>query len=513
MSESRTKKVARNVKYSLLVQAIVYLVTFAGRSVFIRCLDKEYLGVGGLFSNILSVLALAELGVSVAMTYFLYKPLAERDEKQIAAFMNFYATAYRLIGCFVLVVGAAVTPFLPYIIRDPGGIENIPLIYLLYVASSGVSYFFAYKRTIIIADQNGYIDSVNHMLSVLVQNVLQCIVLLIWKNFILYLLVQILTVILFNIIISVQADRRYPFLRKLKKERLTKEQTKEMFRYIGAMMSHKVGSVVVNGTDNILITTFDGLVKTGLYSNYSLVVTSLNKLISQLFSSLSASVGNLNAVSEVEHKRVVFKRCVFINGWLSCFCSVCLWCLFQPFVTLFTGGADYLLDWSVVFVVVLNFFLRNMNHPVQTFKVAGGYFWNDRFRPIAEAGINLIASIILGHIMGLPGVLWGTAISALATNFWVEPYVVFKHNLKQSPLSYFASYGMFTVLTVVLAYATNLIVTLLPYGNIFAFAVQCAICMIVPNVLLAILFWKKPEFVYAKNLILNKLKRRNAHEG
>jgi len=512
MSESRTKKVARNVKYSLLVQALIYLVTFVGRSIFIRCLDKEYLGVGGLFSNILSVLALAELGVSVAMTYFLYKPLAERDEKQIAAFMNFYATAYRLIGCFVLVAGAAVTPFLPYIIRDPGRIENIPLIYLLYVASSGVSYFFAYKRTIIIADQNGYIDSVNHMLSVLVQNVLQCIVLLLWKNFILYLVVQIATVILFNIIISIQADRRYPFLKKLKKERLSKTQMKDMFRYIGAMMSHKVGSVVVNGTDNILIATFDGLVKTGLYSNYSLIITSLNKLISQLFSALSASVGNLNAVSEIEHKRVVFRRCTFLNGWMACFCSVCLWCLFQPFVTLWAGDG-YLLDWSVVFVVVLNFFLRTMNHPVQTFKVAGGYFWNDRFRPIAEAAINLVASIILGRIMGLPGILWGTAISAIATNFWVEPYVVFKHNLKESSLSYFAEYGMFTVLTVVLSYVTNLMVTLLPYGNIFSFAVQCVICVIVPNLLLVILFWKKPEFVYAKDLILSKLKKGTAHEG
>ena len=511
MSESRTKKVARNAKYSLLVQALIYLVTFIGRSIFIHCLDQEYLGVGGLFSNILSVLALAELGVSVAMTYFLYKPLSERDEKQIAAYMNFYALAYRVIGCFVLIAGAAVTPFLPYIIRDPGGIENIPLIYLLYVTSSGVSYFFAYKRTIIIADQNGYIDSVNHMLSVLVQNVLQCVVLLLWKNFILYLAVQIATVILFNIIISIQADKRYPFLRKLKKERLSKTQMKEMFRYIGAMMSHKVGSVVVNGTDNILITTFDGLVKTGLYSNYSLIITSLNKLISQLFSALAASVGNLNAVSEVEHKRIVFRRCTFLNGWMTCFCSVCLWCLFQPFVTLW-AGSDYLLDWSVVFVVVLNFFVRTMNHPVQTFKVAGGYFWNDRFRPIAEAVINLVASVVLGRIMGLPGILWGTAISALATNFWVEPYVVFKHNLKESPLSYFTEYGMFTALTVVLSYFTNRIVMLIPYGTVFGFLAQCAICLIVPNVLLAVLFWKKAEFVYVKQLLLGKLKKGVPHE-
>ena len=512
MGESRTKKIARNVKYSLIVQAVTYILTFVGRAVFIRCLDQEYLGVGGLFSNILSLLALAELGIGVAMNYFLYKPLATSDEKMVSAYMNFYASAYRAIGCFILVVGAALTPFLPVIVGEMSGIEHLSVIYLLYVFSSGASYFFAYKRSLIIADQNGYLDSLNHMYMVFVQTVLQSVVLILTHNFILYLIVQIASVLAFNIIISVQADRRYPYLKRYKKVRLDRDQKQELFRYIGAVMSHKVGTVVVYGTDNILITMLDGIVSTGLYSNYSLIIASVRKVIAQVFSAISASVGNLNVTSEIEHKRMVFKRCTFVNGWIACFCSVCLWCLFQPFITLF-AGADYLLDWSIVFVVVLEFFIHTMNYPARTFKTAGGYFWNDRYRPIAEASINLVASIVLGRIMGLAGVLWGTVISALTTNFWIEPYVVYKHNLKESPISYFTNYGMFAVLTAAISYVTNLIVTLLPYGNVFAFVVQCMICAIVPNVLLAFLFWKKPEFVYAKNLLLSKLKKGVDHEA
>ena len=507
MGESRTTKIARNVKYLLLVQALTYLITFAGRSVFIRCLDKEYLGVGGLFGNILSVLALAELGISVAMNYFLYKPLANDDETTIAAYMNFYARAYRVVGCFVIVAGSALIPFLPSIIGTQTSIENLPLIYFLYVLSSGVSYFFSYKRSIFIADQKSYVDALNHLYTVLAQNVLQSIVLILTQNFILYLIVQISLVLLFNIIISRKADREYPFLKKHRDARITKTQKQELFRYVGAMMSHKVGSVVVNGTDNILITVMDSIVSTGLYSNYSLIVTSINKVVSQIFSALTASVGNLNVVGETEHKRTVFARCVFLNSWITCFCCVCLWSLFQPFVTLW-AGEDYLLDRFVVFIIVLNFYIRNMNHPAQTFKVAGGLFWNDRFRPLAEAVINLVASILLGRVMGFAGILLGTAISALATNFWIEPYVVFKHALKERGVWYFLEYAMFTVLTVALSYGTNALVCLISFGSVLGFVVQCVVCVIVPNAVMLLLFHKKPEFIYAKELLMKKLRRK-----
>ncbi len=513
MNESRVAKMTKNVKYSLILQVLSYVITFAGRSVFIRCLDKAYLGVGGLFSNILSLLALAELGIGVAMNFFLYKPLANKEEKTVSAYMNFYATAYRVIGCSVIAIGALLTPALPYIIKDPAGVENITLIYLLYVLSSGVSYFFSYKRSIIIADQNGYIDSLNQVYTSLVKTVLQCIVLVLTRNFILYLIVQIAVVLLFNIVISVQADRRYPFLKQYKNERLSKDKKKELFRYIGAMMSDKVGAVVVTGTDNILITMLDSLISTGLYSNYSLIVTSLDKVITPVYSSLSASVGNLNALSETEHKRTVFARCVFLNSWITCFCCVCLWSLFQPFVTLWAGDG-YLLDWSIVFVIVLNFYLRTMNRPAHTFKMAGGFFWNDRFRPIIEAAINLIASLILGQRMGFVGVLWGTAISFVAMRFWVEPYVLFKHSFQQSTGRYFVEYGKFTVLTVVLSYVTNWLVCLIPYGSVFGFLGQCMICLIVPNTVMLLLFRKKSEFVYAKDLLMKKLLRRGrSHEA
>ncbi len=506
MGEPRVNKTTKNIKYLFLGQAITYLVTFAGRSVFIRCLDKEYLGVGGLFSNILSFLALAELGIGIAMNYFLYKPLAQNDEKTTAAYMNFYATAYRIIGLLVIFIGTLLTPLLPFIIKEQTGISNLWLIYLLYVLDSGATYFFSYKRAIFIADQNGYVDTLNHLYLSVCKTALQCLVLVFTHNFILYLCVQIILTLLFNIIISIKADRAYPYLKQYRKERISKTQRGELSRYIRAMMSHKAGSVLITGTDNILITMLDSIIVTGLYSNYYLITASLTKMSSQAYSAFTASVGNLNVLGEAEHKRTVFSRCFFLNNWITCFCSVCLWCLFQPFVTLW-AGPDYLLSWSVIFVIVLDFYLRSMNQPAHSFKTAGGLFWNDRFRPIIEAAINLFISIALGRTMGILGVLWGTAISMIVTRCWVEPYVVFKYTLKQKGTWYCAEYAKFTALTVALALFTNALVKLLPYGSIMAFIVQCMICVVVPNAIMVFLFHRKPEFRYALDLVRKKLRR------
>lgn len=506
MGESRVQKAARSIKYLLLGQVIACLATFVGRSVFIYCLNKEYLGIGGLFNNILSLLSLADLGIGAALNYFLYKPLAEKDERETAAYMNFYAVAYRVIGIAVLAIGAALIPLLPHIIREQTSIPNISLIYFLYVLNSAVTYFFSYKSAIFIADQNGHVDARNNIYLSVGKTFFQCVILLLTRDFILYLVVQALTTLAFNIRISVKANRAYPFLKEYRKERITKQQRRDLFQYTKAMTMYKSGMVLITGSDNVLITMLDSLIITGLYSNYALILTALNRISAVVYSALTSGFGNLNVLSDSEHKRTVFARCFFLNNWITCFCCVCLWCLFQPFITLW-AGADYLLAWPVVFIIVFDFYLRNMNQPVHSFKSATGLFWKDRYCSIIEATINLLVSIILGRTMGILGILWGTAISMVVTRTWVEPYVVIKHALGQDGKWYCVEYGKFTVLTVALAFITNRLVMLLPYGNIAAFVGQVFICMIVPNAIMILLFHRKAEFRYALDLVRKKLRR------
>jgi len=506
MAESRVKKAVRNIKYLLLGQIIACLATFVGRSVFIICLNKEYLGIGGLFNNILSLLSLADLGIGAALNYFLYKPLAEQNESLTAAYMNFYSVAYRIIGVVVIGVGASLIPILPYIIREQTSIPNLSQIYFLYVLNSGVTYFFSYKSAMFIADQNGHVDARNNIYLSVAKTFFQCVVLLLTKDFILYLVVQALTTLAFNIRISVKANRAYPFLKHYRKERITKKQRGDLFHYIKAMLMYKSGMVLITGSDNVLITMLDSLIITGLYSNYALILTALNRISAVVYSALTSGFGNLNVLSEPAHKQTVFSRCFFLNNWITCFCCVCLWCLFQPFITLW-AGSDYLLAWPVVFIIVFDFYLRNMNQPVHSFKSAGGLFWKDRYCSIVEATINLVVSIILGRTMGILGILWGTAISMIVTRSWVEPYVVFKYTLGQNGKWYCVEYGKFTVLTAALSFITNRLVMLLPYGNIAAFIGQCLICMIVPNAIMVLLFHRKPEFRYALDLVRKKLRR------
>lgn len=505
--ESRIKKSSKNIKYSFLVQTIVYILSFVMRKVFVLFLSVEYLGVNGLFNNIISMLSLAELGIGTAMNYFLYKPIAEKNEEQVAKYLDFYRKAYTIVGAFVIVTGISSVPFLKYLVKDTSAIDNVKLIYILYILNSGISYFFSYKKAIVIADQKGYIESIYYLLSVLTYTSLQIVVLIFTHNFIIYLLVQIITTIVYNYLISKKVDKLYPFLLKNKDKSLSNEEKKDLFNYIGAMVSHKVGSVIVNGTDNILIANFVSLVSVGFYSNYSLVISAVKKVLSQIYNVLVASIGNLSATSDIKHKKLVFDRCFFINNWISCFCTVSLYSLLQIFISNFFGP-KYLLDDNVVIVIVFNFYLISMRNPVQTFKNAAGQFWNDRYRPIAEALINLIVSIILVKQYGLSGIFIGTAISFLLTVFWIEPVILYKHSFKMSSAEYFYKYMINTVYTIFLCIISRTLIYNVQLSGYLSLIFGCFICIILPNVFYSIIFYRNEAFRYFKYLLLHAIFKR-----
>lgn len=511
---SRTQNSIKNFICAMIGQAVGILINFITRIFFIRTLGNEYLGLNGLFSNILTVLSLAELGIGTAIVYSLYAPLAIKDIKKCKMLMQLYKKIYTVIGCIILIIGSLITPLLPTIIKDMPDIPNINLIYILFVINTGISYFYSYKKDLIAADQNRYIVTIYHYGCYAILNILQIIYLLLTKNYLGYLIIQILMTLLENILISRKANKMYPFLKEKTPENLDQTTKNEIIKNTKAMMMHKVGSVVVNSTDNILLSTYVGLSAVGIYSNYYLIISALNSVLGQIYVSITASVGNLFANSSKERQYTTFKNINFLTFWIYSFASTCLLILFNPFIEIWLGK-EYLFDMKIVLTLVINFYITGMRKSVLTFREAAGLFAKDKYKPIIESIINLVTSIILALKFGVIGIFIGTFISSITTCVWVEPYVLYKYGFQKKISLYFKAYFKELILTILISTLTFSICSLVNLNIYLSFILKCVICLIVPNLILYIIFRKTKSFQYFYDKVFKiylKLKRKAKYE-
>ncbi len=497
---SRTRNSVRNLSYAIVGQGLGFVISFVARIFFIRILGREYLGLNGLFTNVLTILSLAELGVGEAITFSLYKPLADNDTKKCTMLMQLYRKVYIVIGCAILLIGIGLTPFLPIIIKNMPDIPYIELIYVLFVVNTAVSYFFSYKRNLIIADQKRYIATFYRYLAHAVFTFLEIVYLILFKNYIGYLIIMIVATLADNIMVSRKANKMYKFLKYEKSVPLDKEEKEKIVKNTKAMMMHKMGNVVVNSTDNILLSMFVSLDSVGLYSNYFFITNALNSVTTHVFNSLTASVGNLFATSDSKNAYRVFREVYFLDYFMYSFISVCLLCLFNPFIELWIGK-DYLFSFDVVCIIVINFYIAGMRKSVLTFREASGLFYRDRWKAVVEAIINLGASIILAIQFGTFGVFLGTFISSVTVCVWVEPLILYKYGFKEKLREYFKLYFMYAIITIVCCALSYYLCSFITYGRWVSLFLKAGICLIIPNVINIIIFRNTMPYQYFKNLI------------
>lgn len=429
----------RNTIFAIAAQITTQILNFINRTIFIYYLGVEYLGVSGLFSNILSILSLAELGVGSAIVYSMYKPLADNDQIRIKQLVGFYANAYKVIGVVILSLGLILVPFLNNIVNNDSEIKNISIIYLIYLLNSVSTYFWAHKRSLIIADQKEYINSFNLQIFSIAQVVIDFFVLVLTQNFILYIFTKIIVNFISNLRISMIANKLYPFIKEPVLMGLPSDEKRTIFRNIRAMMYHKIGSVLVYSTDNILISIYFGVVYVGLYSNYSLITLTLITIASLLFKASTASVGNLNATENIEHTYPIFRRMFFLNFVIYTVVTVSLFNLIDDFIILWVGR-EFLLNKSIVLVIIINFFLMQMRTTTVLFKDTMGLFYQDRYRPLITASVNIISSLVLLNIFGLIGVFLGTLFCIVSITIWYEPLILYKYGFRKPLMEYFLQY-------------------------------------------------------------------------
>ncbi len=482
------------------------IIGLIAKNIFLQILGIEYLGLNGLFSNIIAALSILELGFGTAIIYNMYRPVAHNDHETVKSLMHFYKKAYRLIALAVLGIGLAIIPFLPFFIKEITIPINVNLIYILFILDVAASYLLSYKRSILYVHQKNSTISLVHIGYLIMLNIVQLTALALTKNYYLYLIIKIFADILENLVITIIANHQYPYITESNVKKLETVVEKDIFKKIRAMFFHKVGKYIVLGTDNIIISKYLGLTTVGLYSNYQLVISSIDGLIGQGINALTPTIGHLLITKSKDETFNTFSKIRFINFWLATVSGCCLLTVMQPFITLWIGK-EYLLGTITLAILVFIYFQNLMRWTYNIFKEAAGIFHEDRFVPLIESAINIITSILLVKLIGLPGVFIGTAISSLALWCYSYPKFVYAKLFKRSYFQYAKETLGYIVLFIAMSAITCSIAIQFKSLQPLLQIVLCAFTtLLISNLLLSVIFWKNPHFVQLRSKIKNLFK-------
>lgn len=502
----RTKNGFINVLASLASNIITIIIGLLAQALFIKIMGIEYLGLNGLFTNIISMLGIIELGIGSAIIYNLYKPIADKDIETIKSLMKFYKKSYHIIGFVVLTLGLIIIPFLPLIIDDVTVNVNIPLIYILFLLEIVFSYFLSYKRSILYANQKNYIINLIHIGYTVLLNVGQLLVLFFTKNYYLYLIIKIVVRIIENLVITYIANKKYDYLREPSKP-LDKKIERDIIKKVKALFFHKIASFVVAGTDNIIIAKFLGIMWVGLYSNYYLVINAVQTLFIQALVALTPSVGNLLVTEPKDVQFNTFKKVRFMNFWVACFSAIAVLIIMRSFISIWIGE-EYLLTKLVLIVLVFNLFQKLMRSTYQTFKEAAGIYHEDRYVPIVESIINIVVSIIGVKLVGLAGVFIGTIVSGFVLWFYSYPKYIYKKLFGRNIKAYLKETLGYILLFVFIASITCCVNDMYVFKNIYIeFIKNVIIAILIPNLIMLVIFIKNDNFCYYLNLLKKVLKK------
>lgn len=493
-SESRTKNVSKNAAFGLIAQTLRILIEFIVRTIFIKQLGEDYLGVNGLFTNVLTILSFAELGIGNAIIFSMYKEVANNNVEKLKSLMALYKKAYITIGIIVLIIGGIITPFIPKIINGKPNIsDNIYLIYLLFLINTGISYFFAYKKSIISAYQKEYILSTIKLSSEIVKAILQIFILLFIKNYIMFLLVQIACTFIDNFIASIIANKKYSFLKEKNIIPLQKNEKDNIFKNVKALVLYKFGSVILNGTDNIIISSMLNIATVGIISNFNLIISTLTTLIGSVLNGFTSSIGNLNSSKNVKKQEAILNELLLICVWIHGFCSIMFIILANDFMNLWVGKNYQLADISVI-AIGLHLYVNGVQHAGYTYRTTMGLFEKGKYCPIIAAIINIVLSILLCKLIGLTGIILATSISRLVTTTWYDIYMVYMYKFNKSPLKYYLNYLFYFCITIFIFILCNYLSSLLKFNLLTGLFVKFIVCAIVINIIYLIIFSKNEYF-------------------
>lgn len=468
---SRTKNSALSLVTGVGGQLLNEALRFITRTVFIYTLGKMFLGINGLFAEIMTMLSLTNLGIGTAIIFRLYKPIAENDEHRVRILLKFYKKAYQSIGVFIFLLGLCLLPFLKVFIKDYDRFDvlglNAEFIYLLYLGHSVTSYFFfAYRNCVFAADQKQYLVNGVNMISSIVTAVVQIIVLYLWQDFILYLLVGIFDNILKNVVIASLTYKQYPNYFKKENDSLPKDEVKSMFKDCGALFLYKINGVVQKSTGNLILSAFIGLATVGIYSNYLVIYSALRQLSNQLFNAIKGSTGNLFATATLEGKYKFFEIMNYLTALVFGTMGVVISININELIYCWLGE-DYIIPQPFPVLLGIEILVLGLSLNLNQIRNVSGLYRQMWTRPILSILINLVSTLILVKQIEILAIPLGYIIAFTTTNFIADPAVIHKYvfNNEKSVWSYYARISRYLVVICLAGVFTYYLMIHIDYHN------------------------------------------------
>jgi len=501
----RTLKSIRNIFWGVAAQFIVLLLGFVSRKIFLGYLGYEVLGIQGLFQNIISLLNISDCGIGLAIICTLYKPLALDDRHLICSLMAFYEKVYHILAIFILTAGLLLLPFISKFMKDaafsPG---TLRVIFLIFVADIVISYLFSYKRSILLADQNGYVLSLCYALYNIGLMLAQIIIAVYFFNIILFFSLRLVFRIVENIAVSFAVSCKYPYVKEYHAKKLPPDLRKNIFNNTKALAFHYIGNYLTGGINNIVISTFIGLTAVGIYGNYSVLIVAATGIISQFSNGITASFGNMIAQETKDKILNVFEIAFFINFVIYNMAGVTAFILITPFVRLWMGISG-VLPFNSVLTIVAAFYLSGLSQPLGAIRASAGIFQPDKYLHVFIAGLNVFLSVALVKTIGLPGVFVGSLICIFIKEISVLPHIVYKYLFEKTASGYFKLF-ICSVFSTILSFAVTFYIcrTVHADNEFLDFAVKTVVCLSVPNIVVLIL-WRRTKYIPAVFKVIRDL--------
>ena len=501
MKFNRTQNATRNIFFGVVLKLYQIIIPFLMRTIMIYYMGMEYLGLNSLFTSVLSVLNLVELGVGSAMVYSMYHPIAIDDKEQIKSLMRLYRTYYRIIGLVIAVAGLFITPFIPHLIHGNVPADmNVYMLYLLNLAATVFSYWlFAYKNSILDAYQRTDVVSKVTLFTNTFMYILQAYTIMGLHNYYAYVVMALFGQLLNNIIIAVFATKMYPDLHPGKP--LEKSSVKKINKRIRDLFTSRLGSVVVNSADTLVISAFLGLDMLAKYQNYYYILSAITSIMGVVYTSVTAGIGN-SLMVESEGKNVKdLTKFTFIISWISGFCACCLLNIYQPFMQLWVGKTN-MLDFGCVICFAIYFYIVEINQLLNTYKDAGGIWHKDRFRPLITGIVNVGMNLGMVKLWGVYGILLSTVLSMM---FVGMPWIL--HNLFTTMFdkSHFSAFlkklTFYFLITIFACLLTTIICSFVNTKPILTIIFRLLICLIIPNITFLVIYRKQDELFEALKLV------------
>ncbi len=501
-----TKNTVRNVKWGLIYQGLLLFFPFIIRTIVIRFLGEDYLGLSSLFTSILNLMSVAELGFSSAIIYCMYEPIATSNQVEIRCLLAFYRKIYQTIGSIVATLGIAVTPFLPYFIKSeyPADV-NIYVLYFIYLLNTVLGYFlFSYKTALLTAYQRSDVINKNTLIANILQYCLQILVLFLFRDYHLYLIILPITTIATNLFNHFSSKKLFPEC-YCEGEISEKERTSIKKQVKGILVS-KICNMLRNSLANIIISSFIGLTILAMYSNYYFIMTAVHGILTVVGVSMKAGVG-LNLVKETkENNYKTFKRLTFMYLWVAGWFACCMLSLFQPFMLFWTGKTELVFENYIMILFPIYFFVLCLQDMRNVFTDAAGLHWEIRYRALWESIAYVLLSFVLGYFYGVFGILLSMIITYIFINLTYGTQILFRHYFtEQSCFGYWALQIKYTAVTVLAAAACYFLCEKLPFDGIANLFMRAIVCVVLPNAIFLVCYSRDEQFVDAKRFVLHRV--------